>query len=257
MCWNCWPGQPVRLGQIVKTPSSGFTVGVPQSGHFFGGFGFRSALALALLDHRRDDLRDHVAGAQHDHLVALADVLALQVLLVVEGRGGDGDAADVDRLQHRERQQVPGPPDVPDDLVQLRRRGRRRELPGDRPARLAPGHPELALQAAVVHLDDDAVDLEVELRRGGPPTSGSASRPRRRPCGASTSSLTGKPRSRSHSSISLWLSGSQPPRAADPVGPQRERPGRGDRWNRAGAASRRRSCAGWRRWPRPPRRAAR
>ena len=41
MCWNSWPGQPVRFGQIVKTPSCGFTVGVPHSGHFFGGFGLR------------------------------------------------------------------------------------------------------------------------------------------------------------------------------------------------------------------------
>jgi hypothetical protein len=37
--WNCWPGQPVRLGQIVNTPSR-LTVGVPHSGHFFGGFAF-------------------------------------------------------------------------------------------------------------------------------------------------------------------------------------------------------------------------
>ena len=40
------------------------------------------------------DLRDHVAGPQHDHVVAGADVLARQVLLVVERRELDGDAAD-------------------------------------------------------------------------------------------------------------------------------------------------------------------
>ena len=74
-----------RFGQIVQTPS-GLTVGVPQIGHSFGGFGLAQPLALAPLDQRRDDLRDHVAGAGDDHLVALADVLAGQVLLVVEGR---------------------------------------------------------------------------------------------------------------------------------------------------------------------------
>ncbi len=115
------------------------------------------------LEHRRDNLGDDVAGPHHHHLVALADVLAGQVLLVVEGRGGDGDAADVDGLEHREGQQVAGAADVPDDLSQLRRRGRRRELPGDRPARLAPHHAKLAPERPLVDLDDDAVDLEVEL----------------------------------------------------------------------------------------------
>ena len=37
-CWKDWPGQPDRLGQIEKTASSGFSTGVPQAGHFFGGF---------------------------------------------------------------------------------------------------------------------------------------------------------------------------------------------------------------------------
>ena len=44
-----------------------------------------------------------------------------------------------------------------------RRRRRRRELPGDRPARLAPDHAQLAPQRPLVDLDDDAVDLVVEL----------------------------------------------------------------------------------------------
>ena len=129
---------------------------------------------MRLLGQRRDDLRDHVAGPHHDDLVADPHVLAGQVLLVVEGRGGDGDAADVDRLEHREGHQVAGAADVPDDVVQLRRRRRRRELPGDRPARLAADHAQLAPERPLVDLDDDAVDLVVELARGAPPTSGSA-----------------------------------------------------------------------------------
>ena len=36
-----WPGQSLRLGQRVQTSPSGFTVGVPHSGHFAGGtYGF-------------------------------------------------------------------------------------------------------------------------------------------------------------------------------------------------------------------------
>ncbi len=41
-CWKDWPGQPARLGQIVKTAPSGLTVSVPQAGHFLGGFGLRA-----------------------------------------------------------------------------------------------------------------------------------------------------------------------------------------------------------------------
>src|SRR5262249_2444159 len=52
--------------------------------------------------------------------------------------------------------------DVAEDAVELGGGGGRGELPGDGPARLAAGHAELPLQSAVVHLDHDPVDLEVE-----------------------------------------------------------------------------------------------
>ena len=42
--------------------------------------------AVAPREHRPDDLRDHVAGALHDHVVADADVLELDDVLVVERR---------------------------------------------------------------------------------------------------------------------------------------------------------------------------
>src|SRR5439155_13445685 len=117
---------------------------------------------LPALDDRRDDLRDDVAGAHYDHLVSLADVLASQVLLVMQRRRAHRDPADVNGLEHRERQQMAGAADVPDDLVELRGGGRRGELPGNGPARLTPGHPQLPLQTAVVDLDHHAVDLEVQ-----------------------------------------------------------------------------------------------
>ena len=115
-CWKDWPGQPARLGQIVKTAPSGFTVGGPAGRALLRRLRLAGALVLAR-QLRRDHLGDHVAGPHHHHLVALAHVLAGQVLLVVEGRGGDGDAADVDRLQHREGDQVAGAADVPDDVA--------------------------------------------------------------------------------------------------------------------------------------------
>ena len=50
-----------------------------------------------------DDARDDVAGLLDDHPVALADVLARDVVGVVERGHRDGRAADEDRLEHRER----------------------------------------------------------------------------------------------------------------------------------------------------------
>jgi hypothetical protein len=114
----------------------------------------------------RDDLRDDVAGAGDDHVVALADVLAPQVLLVVQRGELDRDAADVDRLEPGERVQVAVLADVPEDLVQVGELGRRRELPRDRPPRVAPDRAEAPLQLEVVDLDHDAVDLE--LQRAAP-----------------------------------------------------------------------------------------
>src|SRR5439155_2857627 len=63
-----------------------------------------------------DDLRDHVARALHDDDVALADVLAVDVLLVVQGRARDGDAPDLDRLEHRPRVERAGAADANQDL---------------------------------------------------------------------------------------------------------------------------------------------
>ena len=162
-CWKVWPGQPRRLGQIVNTASLGLdrrrcrTPGTSSAG-----------CALR----RRFPLRFWISGEITWGITSparvtttsspLADVLSRQVLLVVERRGRDRDAADVDRLEHRERDQAAVAADVPDDLVELRRRGDRRELPRDRPARLAADDAQLAPQRALVDLDHDAVDLGVE-----------------------------------------------------------------------------------------------
>src|SRR5205085_10348171 len=69
---------------------------------------------------RPDDLRDHVAGALDDDDVALADLLAVDVLLVVQRRPRDGDTADLDRLEDGPRVERAGPADANGDLQQLR-----------------------------------------------------------------------------------------------------------------------------------------
>src|SRR5919109_2727276 len=86
---------------------------------------------------RADHLRNDVARALDDDDVALADVLAVDVLLVVKRRARDGDAPDLDRLEHGPRIERPRAADTDRDLEKLRLRGHRRPLEGTRPARAA------------------------------------------------------------------------------------------------------------------------
>src|SRR5207237_3099385 len=57
---------------------------------------------------RTDDLRNDVACALDDDVVALADLLAVDVLFVVQRRAGDRDAADLHRLHDRPRVESAG-----------------------------------------------------------------------------------------------------------------------------------------------------
>ena len=67
-------------------------------------------------------LRDDVAGAAHDHRVADADVLAGDLVLVVQRGVGDDDAADGHRLELGGRRQRAGAADLDLDVEQARRR---------------------------------------------------------------------------------------------------------------------------------------
>ena len=126
--------------------------------------GPRPARPLRL--HHRDDLRDHVAGALHHHGVADPHVLAVDLVLVVERRARDGDAADEDRAELRDRRQRAGAADAREDVLDHGGLLLRRELVGDRPARHPRQLAEVALQGELVHLEDAAVDLDRE--RGAP-----------------------------------------------------------------------------------------
>jgi hypothetical protein len=117
-------------------------------------------LAAAALQHRRDDFGDHVAGAAHDHPVADAHVLAVDLVLVVQRGVGDGDAANEDRLQARHRGQRAGTADLHLDVAQQRDRLLRRILVRHRPARLAGDETEALLQRERVDLVHHAVDVE-------------------------------------------------------------------------------------------------
>ena len=150
-----------RLGQRCIASPSGWTTGVSQSGQRSG---IRNGFVPGACGWTGpDDLRDDVAGALDDHHVALADVLPVDVLLVVEGRARDSDAADLDGLEHRPWVERAGATDADRDLEQLRRSGRGRPLVRARPARPLVQSPEAPLLVDRVDLDHDAVDLVVEL----------------------------------------------------------------------------------------------
>src|SRR5206468_1437265 len=103
---------------------------------------------------------------------ALADLLAVDVLFVVQRRARDRDAADLDRREDRPWVERTGAADADHDLLEPRHRGHRRPLERARPARTLVQRAEPALLVEVVDLDDDAVDLVVELR--APPLPRSA-----------------------------------------------------------------------------------
>ncbi len=81
----------------------------------------------------------------------------------MEGGELDRHAGHFDGREHRKGAHVAELADVPHHPLELCHSGRRRELPGDRPARVPADGAESALQLEVVDLHDRSVDLEVEL----------------------------------------------------------------------------------------------
>ena len=115
--------------------------------------------AGAALHERPDDLRDDVARLLEDDLIADPDVLAADLVEVVERGPGDGRAGDPGRAQVGDRRQRPGPPDIGHDVLDERLDLLGGELEGDRPARSPRDHAQAALLVEAVDLDDDAVGL--------------------------------------------------------------------------------------------------
>src|SRR5947209_880784 len=108
----------------------------------------------------RHHLGNDVARAPDHHRVSYPYVLAAQLVLVMQRRAAYRDAADEHRLQLRHRRERAGAPDLHLDRLHLGDLFLWRVLVRDRPARLARHVAELALQTQVVHLVDDAVDVE-------------------------------------------------------------------------------------------------
>ncbi len=108
---------------------------------------------------RRDHLRDDVARATYDDVVAFADVLAAHVVLVVQGGVRDGDTTDIHRLQVGDGREHARAPDVHVNVAEARRALVGRELPGDGPAGLVGHRAQYLMVAERIDLHHDAVGL--------------------------------------------------------------------------------------------------
>src|SRR6185312_182099 len=102
--------------------------------------------------HHADHLRDHVAGALHDHRVADPYILARDVVFVVQGRTPHHDAADGDGLEDSERRELAGATDIDADILELGLALLGGEFVRDRPARRARGETEPLLKLEIVDL---------------------------------------------------------------------------------------------------------
>ena len=140
-------GHDVFSQRQTASPSARCSA-APQRGHV-GRHHPRLRVRRPPAQHRADDARDDVAGLLDDHPVAFADVLARDVVGVVQRRHRDRRAGEEHRLEHRERRHRAGAADVDVDPSQQRRLLLRGELEGDRPAReLAGGAEQPALRRA-------------------------------------------------------------------------------------------------------------
>ena len=201
--WKTWPGQPARFGQIVQTPPSGLTVGVPQAGHFAGGSGG----GLRFLRRCAFGVGDTTCGITSPARITITSSPSRTSLrrrssslwsvasFTVTPETCTGSSIANGTMW-------PVRPTFQATCVQRGRGRGGRELPRDRPARLAADHAELALQLEVVDLHDHAVDLEVEPVAALLPGVGRRPPPRSTVSCTSTSRFTRKPCSRSHSSDS-------------------------------------------------------
>ena len=118
---------------------------------------------MSTIESHAHDLRDNVPGALDHDPITDADVLALDLVLIVERRVRDGDATDPDRIESRDRRERAGAADLELDRLEGRLRLLGRELEGDRPARRAGEGAEAFLLVESVDLEHGPVDLDRQV----------------------------------------------------------------------------------------------
>ena len=202
-------GQEALTQRTATSPSSRTTVS-PHSGQA-DGISNGTASAGRCLEEDAGHLRDDVARLLDGDGVADADVLAREVLVVVEGRAADGRPREEDRLELGDGRQDARPPHLDDDRRHPRRRLLGRELVGEGPARELRRRPEPLLVEDGAHLQDGAVGLEVELVPLLAPLAKERADLVRRRDATARCGLTGRPRRTSASSASTCVAGAPSP----------------------------------------------
>ncbi len=150
------------LGQRMATCPSSFTTAVPHTGQCRG-HGDALLVTGALLLVHADDGGDDLAGLLDDDEVTHPDVLALDLLEVVQRGVAHGAAAEEDRLQPRDGRERAGAADLDVDGEQPGLRLLGLVFVGDGPARGLARGAEVALLGERVHLDDRAVGFVGQL----------------------------------------------------------------------------------------------
>ena len=117
----------------------------------------------ALVQHRTNDLRDHVAGLVDDDGIAHAHVLAANLVEIVQGCAGDGGAGHRDGVELGNRGEHAGAPHLDANLTQNGGLLLRRELEGDGPARCAGGEAEVGLLVEPIDLHNHTVDVVIQV----------------------------------------------------------------------------------------------
>ena len=120
-------------------------------------------IGRALVEHRAHDLGNHVARLMHDDGVALAHVLAADLVDVVQRGARDGGAGDRHRVELGDRREHAGATHLDANLAQDGLLFLGRELKGDGPTRCASGKAQVELLLEAVDLYDHAVDVVIQV----------------------------------------------------------------------------------------------
>ena len=118
------------------------------------------AVSQALLRDRVQHLRDDVPGTLDHYRIADPHILALDLVLIMQGGTGHHDPANGDRLQMGNRCQSTGAPHLNIDLFQYGLGLFGGQFVGDGPARCAADKAHAVLIIEAVQLVDNAVNVE-------------------------------------------------------------------------------------------------
>ena len=122
-----------------------------------------NAVDRALVEHGTHNLGDHVTRLVHDDGVALAHVLAADLVDVVQRGARDGGAGDRHRVELGDRREHAGATHLDANLAQDGLLFLGRELKGDGPTRRTGGKAQVELLLEAVDLYDHAVDVVVQV----------------------------------------------------------------------------------------------